>query len=243
MLSAGLLAGKYLAYMFVPIIFIGLICVLFSLFLSEKRITQIDETGKKKSQSIVKIIFANRLILALFAVGLLSNFVYEGADQFWQVLFKEIKHVTANNFGFLTAAGLILVTLSVRFTRKLYDRLTFYVISCFTLTAVALFVSVHLYWSSAIFGLIVYFALKEFVRPAISTHLNRQFNSANRATYLSTYNLTCSIGEVIAGILAGTLVSLYGVEFIFYFSALLAILIPIVFMIIKQKRNKSENKP
>jgi len=87
----------------------------------------------------------------------------------------------------------------------------------------------------SIIAIIIYFILKELIRPAISTHLNILFNSENRATYLSGFNLTCSIGEVAAGLTAGALVAGFGLEFIFYFAAAAAILVPIVFLLIYSK--------
>jgi len=142
------------------------------------------------------------MVTALFAVGLLSNFVYEPVDQFWQVLFSEVKTLGAWYFGIITAAGMVLVVIFAGFSKRLYKWPGFYFSGAFILMA----------------GIIVYFALKELIRPLISTHLNRHFESANRATMLSAYNMVCSIGEVIAGVMAGILAQKYGILFVFKFS-------------------------
>ncbi|UCD93597.1 MAG: MFS transporter [Candidatus Zixiibacteriota bacterium] len=231
MIAGGYLAGRFLPSLFAPVIFIAAVGLAAALFLRESvREESGAEKAKEKARSVAGTVFRNGAVLALFAVGLFSNFVYEPADQFWQVLFSEIKGVPASYFGIFTAAGLILVIAVARFSERLYERLTLYLSICFALVGVALFVAASTAIYPALAGIVVYFALKELVRPAISTHLNRQFESARRATYLSAFNLTCSIGEVAAGITAGILAGKYGVVFIFYFAAVAALVMLIIYL-------------
>jgi DHA3 family tetracycline resistance protein-like MFS transporter len=232
-LLGGFLAGSYLSNLFVPFILIALIGFVLALFLKEARIITSSEGKRKDSQfSIKQLLLRNPIVLALFAVGLFANFAYEPADQFWQVLFSEIKNIEASYFGMIAAAGLILVIAVSKFSGKLYNRLSLYLSICFILIALSLYITANLTIYPALAGIVIYFALKELIRPVISAHLNRALSSERRATYLSAYNMTCSVGEVIAGITAGLLAARFGVLFIFYFSAVAAVFVMVVFLII-----------
>jgi MFS family permease len=235
MITGGYLAGRFLPSLFIPIIIIAAIGFTAALFLRESvREEPGAEKAKERGKSVVGAVFRNRAVLTLFAVGLFSNFAYEPSDQFWQVLFSEIKGVPASYFGIFTAAGLILVIAIAKFSERLYNRLTPYLSVCFALVAIALFTAAITAVYPALVGIVVYFALKELVRPAISTHLNRQFESARRATYLSAFNLTCSIGEVAAGITAGLLAGKYGVVFVFWFAAMAAVAVLVIYLVLSR---------
>jgi len=236
MISGGFLAGYYLSGLFAPFIIIASVGLVLSLFLKEeKSIIKSEHRQKKNSLFTKQLSFRNPLVPALFAVGLFSNFAYEPADQFWQVLFSEIKIFDVSHFGILTAAGLILVVSIVKLSEKLYDkRLSLYLSSCFLLIAVSLYLAAGSSVYPAIAGMVIYFALKELIRPAISTHLNRALSSERRATYLSVYNMTCSVGEVVAGITAGLLAKNFGVIFVFYFSAIAAVIVIAVYLVISR---------
>lgn len=236
MILGGLLAGYALYALFLPIIFAAVGgCLISFLLVEPKRVGRPAPKKTKHLSSLVRLVFRNRAVMTLFAVGLLSNFVYEPADQFWQVLFSEIRSIDPSYFGLITAGGLILVIISARFTQRLYDRLTLYLSGCFVLIALALYIAAE--WSTypAIAGIVVYFAMKELIRPAISTHLNRLFASENRATLLSGYNLTCSVGEVIAGVIAGLLAAKYGVVFVFYVAAAIALFTIGIFILLPNR--------
>ncbi len=239
MIIGGVIAQYYLYILFYPVAAIAFCGMVLSFFLIEsKKNLENDvkiETGKLKP-NLRKIIFSNYKILALFAVGLLANFAFEPVDQFWQVLFSEIKHLPLLSFGFMTGAGLAIVAILARFTEKLYDRLFLYISGCFILMSLALYTTIAFGLYPAVAGIIVYFVMKELIHPVISTHLNRQFNSTNRATYLSTFNLACSIGEVSAGLIAGFLAQNFGVRFIFYFAAVSSMLVPLIYFVISRSR-------
>ncbi len=238
MVVGGIIAQSYLQYIFVPIIFLGLGAPI-SLFLKEHKESEsrISADGKTLGiRGIAKIISNNRLVLALFCVGLMANLACEGADQFWQVLFSEIRGIDMSYYGIMTAAGALLVLLFAKTTEKFYDRLGIYLFASFSLMAVSLVVSAGLANDPAVVGIIFYFAAKEIYRPVISYHINRNIGASNRATVLSGYNLTCSIGEVLAGVGVGMLAGKFGVPAVFYFSAAVALGVPIIFAALSSKK-------
>ncbi len=235
MIIGGFLAQYYLNNLFLPVALIALTGFVLSLFLYEPKIDSVDSLNNKSADTkpnLATLVFSNKKILALFAVGLLANFAYEPVDQFWQVLFSEIKQIPLFSFGLITGSGLAIVAVTAKFTEKLYDRLILYLFSCFILMSLSLYIVNASGLYPAIAGIVVYFVIKELISPVISTHLNKQFNSANRAIYLSSFNLTCSIGEVSAGLIAGFLAETYGVKFIFYFAAISALLVPLIYFVI-----------
>ncbi len=262
MLLGGFLAGSYLSSLFIPFIIIVLIGFVIAMFLKEVGqesptpanikngrsrgdLPYMDENGRSEADllypdsgrfSLKQLLRRKPIVMALFAVGLFANFAYEPADQYWQVLFSEIKNIETSYFGIITAAGLILVIVITKFSEKLYNRLTFYLSGCFILMAISLYMTANMTIYPAIAGIVIYFALKELIRPAISTHLNRALLSERRATYLSAYNMTCSVGEVIAGICAGLLAARFGVMFIFYFSASAAVFVIVVYLAVSKFR-------
>lgn len=239
MISGGFLASKELSLLFYPFTAIAVIGFVTALFLTESGLSEKADTpgeSREKPASLRQAIFGHRAVLALFAVGLLANFAYEPADQFWQVLFSEIKDLPVSLFGILTAAGLGVVALSAGFTKKLYSKLSLYLSGCFLLMAAGIFGAVQLNLYPAVAGIVIYFIMKELVRPAVSTHLNQLFESANRAAYLSSFNLTCSIGEVAAGIIAGILAQQFSVVFVFYVAAVSALIVPFVYRICAGRR-------
>lgn len=226
--TSGLLAGMILGgfiishwpeAVFWPMIFLGGTGAFLALALRERQADlEITAGTHLPSKSTLKAIFGNRLVMILFGAGLLANFAFEPADQYWQVMFSEIRHIPPVYFGIMTAAGLSLVVLTGKLTSRLYRYLSGYLSIAMLIAAAGMFLAAVGPSGSAIAGIIAYFAVRELIRPAISTHLNRSFEGEKRATYLSFYNLTCSIGEVAAGLLAGILAAWQGVVFVFYFA-------------------------
>lgn len=237
MIAGGLIARYYLQYIFVPIIFL---CIGAPISLLLKEPKEMPPEASQRDQAyripqIAKMIFSNKLILSIFCVGLMANLASEGADQFWQVLFSEIKGVDISYYGIITAMGSLLVVILARATSRFYTRLTIYLTASFSLMAFALFSAARFSDYPAVAGIIFYFVAKEIVRPILSYHLNRNINSKSRATILSGYNLTCSIGEVIAGVIVGLIAGTYGVPIVFYFSALTALSVPGVYLFLRSR--------
>ncbi|MEW5922885.1 MAG: MFS transporter [Candidatus Zixiibacteriota bacterium] len=244
MVLGGLIAGAMLPILFIPILVVAIFCLLLTLWLVEKGGDKAGEKPAGGSLSVItETIFSNRMVLALFMVGLAANFVYEPVDQFWQVLFSEIRKLEASFFGMITAAGMILVIVSARLTKRLYEYPGFCLSGAFMFVAAALLIAVWLPLAPAITGIIIYFALKELIRPIISTHLNRRIQSENRATMLSAYNMVCSIGEVAASVLAGLIAQKFGVSFLFYISSAGAVIIPVIYIVVSGgRKSKSQNR-
>lgn len=240
MILGGLLAGSILPYLFAPVIFLGAVALSISLFLSESKSVSgknPDIAGSAKTgKSIITNILHHKTLTALFAVGLMANLSFEGADQYWQVLFSEIINIRPEYFGIITAAGLIIVILTARFSERLYHRLSLYLGGCFALIAFSLFLTAAGGVPAALIGIVTYFALKEMIRPAISYHLNLSIPSNKRAVYLSGYNLSCSIGEVGAGVLVGLMAAEYGVPCVFKFAAVSALGILVIYLILQNLR-------
>ena len=236
MIAGGWLAGVMLPLLFLPVTFLALGGFVVAFFLSEPGIKPGRLASDKKDGSLLKTIFTSRAILALFVVGLLANVVYEPVDQFWQVLFAEIRGVDVSLFGFITAVGLIAVVILAGPVRRMYNRPAFGLLSGFLIMAGALYLSTRDGQYPAIAGIVVYFILKELIRPVLATQLNKRFDGSRRATYLSAFNLTCSVGEVAAGLLAGVLASWYGVITLFHFAAAGAVVVPLIYLLISKRK-------
>lgn len=175
-------------------------------------------------------------MIALFAVGLLSNFAFEPADQYWQVLFDEIKQFNVSHFGLITASALIISALLTKITQRFYSSPVIYISGCFIIVALGPYMASQFEINLAVLGIVAYFAFKELIRPVISIHLNLNYHEADRATFLSSYNLTCSIGEVAAGLLAGFTVTMIGINNLFVASACVAFIIPIIYVLIRKAK-------
>ncbi len=173
--------------------------------------------------------------MAIFVVGVFANLVFEGVDQYWQVLFGEIRKIDIAYFGFFTAVGALLTLVFVRFSERYYNKLGSYLAACFFSIAVLLWAMPRISNNYAVNALVAYFLFKELIRPALSTHLNRQYKGPNRAAFLSGYNLVCSVGEVLAGVIVGLLARQFGVPIVFYFGAVAAIAVPPIFLILSKK--------
>lgn len=237
MITGGLLAEWRLPALFLPLLGFSAIGAVLALLLVEPEPEPIADKDKAPGPSLWKFIWGNPVVAALFAVGLLANFIYEPIDQFWQVLFSEIREIDPAFFGLMTASGLGLVIIFTRWLKKLYHYLTAYLAACFIILSVALYLAALSDRYPAVVGIVVYFSIKEMVRPVISTHLNRHLESKNRATYLSAYNLTCSIGEVAASLLAGILAAQFGVVFLFYFGSMTATVLIGIYLVLKNGKN------
>jgi DHA3 family tetracycline resistance protein-like MFS transporter len=87
---------------------------------------------------------------------------------------------------------------------------------------------------------VLYFTAKELVRPLFSVAINRAIDSSGRATFLSGYNLTCSIGEVGSGLLVGFLASRLGLPAIFVICG--AILVVVIIGVLFSSRAVFEGR-
>jgi MFS family permease len=244
MIAGGFLASRFLPYLFAPFIILAILGAIISFYLAEPPRNLISASGGKSRKGISAIFHAiksSRIIMAIFIVGVFSNLVFEGVDQYWQVLFSEIKGISTSYFGLMTAAGALIVLAVIRRAEKYFDRLDYYLLACFILLAAGIFVAARSSIYPAMMGIVAYFVIKELISPALATHLNRGFTGADRATFLSSYNLFCSAGEVAAGIAVGFLAGRLGVIIVFYISGAVALVVPLLFIVIST-RNSSHRK-
>ncbi|MEW6016077.1 MAG: MFS transporter [Candidatus Zixiibacteriota bacterium] len=239
MIAGGIIGGAAPEYLFLPFTFIFFAGFLSSFLLKEvhrSRLTGERTSLKVDFKALIESVSRVPVIALLFAVGALVNFSFEGVDQFWQVLLSEIKMVDITYFGLITLSGSLLVLALSRRLEKYYERLrmTLSILlfgAGISIAATAIAPS----WSAAAF-LILFFALKELIRPVLSTNLNRFYRGNNRATFLSGFNLVNSIGEVLAGLTAGLIVQTTVVPVLFYLSAAVAVGIGgAVVMVVKSK--------
>ncbi len=224
MIGGGLLAGRFLPYLFLPVILIAFAGVPIALLLREPKPSNTTaKSDKTPLRSLIASVFSRSALPALFAVGLFANFTYEGVDQYWQVLFAELRRVDPVWFGLITSAGLVVVVVTADLLKRWYRHITAYLTVGFMLMAVALYLAASGPPLFAVAGIVAFFALKELIRPAISTNINQSIKNHHRATVLSGYNLTCSVGEVLAGVGIGLLASRYGVISVFHIAAISAV--------------------
>ncbi len=237
MLGGGYLGGIALSSLFIPLTGIMLIGFFASLFLVEPK--REDEASSAITlpphPGILRVIFGNRTVAALFMVGLLANLAFEPADQYWQVLFGEVRHLDPEWFGYLTGAGLILSAIISKATGRWFKYPGIYLSFAIIIFGIGLYAAANFSAGWAITGIIVFFVVKTVIQPVVSTNLNLQYTSMNRAAFLSSYNLTCSVGEVAAGLGAGVLISRIGAAGLFEYAAFFALLIPLAFILIYQK--------
>jgi len=243
MVAGGFLASRFLPYLFAPFIILAILGTIFSFYLTEpprNLILGSGERTRKGISAVFHLMNSSKIIMAIFVVGIFSNLAFEGVDQYWQVLFSEMRGIGISYFGLMTAIGALIVITIMRWAERHFDNLKYYLLTCFFLLAAAIFASVRFSLYPAVVGIIAYFVFKELISPALSTHLNRRFAGTDRATFLSSYNLCCSVGEVAAGIAVGFLAGKLGVTFVFYFSAAVAMIVPMLFMVIKRKISINE---
>jgi DHA3 family tetracycline resistance protein-like MFS transporter len=243
MVGGGFLASRFLPYLFAPFIILAILGTIFSFYLTEPPRNLILGSGERTRKGISAVFHfmnSSKIIMAIFVVGIFSNLAFEGVDQYWQVLFSEMRGIGISYFGLMTAAGALIVIAIMRLAEKYFNRLDHYLMACFVLLAAGIFLATRFSVYPAVAGIIAYFVIKELISPALSTYLNRSFAGADRATFLSSYNLCCSVGEVAAGIGVGLLAGERGVTFVFYFSAAVALVVPMLFMVIKRKISINE---
>lgn len=164
---------------------------------------------------LMKRLNAVTLLRVVFVTSLVANFSFEGADQYWQVLAGEYDRFPVAYFGVITAAGAVLAFLLVgqvvrRFTGTLALPTLILLLAGAAISAMpnvpALILPILL---------IVYFVGRELINPLFSITINRAIDSEGRATFLSAYNMTCSVGEVAAGLIVGSIAAALGIPVVF----------------------------
>jgi MFS family permease len=155
------------------------------------------------------------LLRTVFVISLVANFSFEGADQYWQVLAGEYDRFPVAWFGVITAAGALLAFLLVGRAVKRFSGTLALPALILLVTGVAISTMPNIPAAALPVLLVLYFIGRELIAPLFSITINRAIESEGRATFLSAYNLTCSMGEVAAGLVVGMIASSLGIPVVF----------------------------
>lgn len=167
----------------------------------------------------------DRVIPAIFFLALVANFAFEGVDQFWQIFLSDFGEFEVSSFGWLTATGAVVAFFAVGpMVKKTSGNLTV-IILLLLVTGVIISSLPTAPWETMVpFILVLYFVMREVISPLFSTAINLSIESAGRATFLSAFNMTCSVGEVISGLLVGLIASYLGLPIVFLFCGTVLVL-------------------
>lgn len=232
MIAAGYAYSRNVSVTFYPVLFGGIAGLATSWFFVDTRRQRQDGTGEFFAP--LKLMFRRLKISAvlkvLFILALTANFAFETADQYWQVLLSELFEIDVEYFGYLTAAGAALAFFLVgpivrrskgQVTTSMLILLLSGIIISSLPNAPTLFIP---------YLLILYFVTKEITAPLFSYAINSIIDSEGRATFLSGFNLTCSIGEVGAGLVIGFIASRLGLPVVFVVGGSVLVLVVIAML-------------
>ena len=221
MLVSSWLFVDFMPIAFAPVLIGGVIGFLLCFALSESQPVSNPNAVNKRPSIFrpVKLMFErlkqSSLLLTIFILALVMNFAFEGADQYWQVLVTEIFNLDIAYFGVLTAAGALLAFVLIGpITRRFTGNLSLPFLILF-LAGVIISSLPNVTASLLPFLLILYFSTKELINPLFGVAINSTIEAEGRATFLSGYNMTCSVGEVVSGLLVGSLASTMGLPVVF----------------------------
>jgi len=260
----GLIFGGYLASFnlrltWVPFTFIFLFGFLFLFFLmreeyrkkinkdtasllsrcirkKEKPFKQLRDT-LREGFSVLKF---ERILLALILLGLFSEFSNETISQYWQVHFNENLNLNPEYFGWIVATSSVILILSLNLVLKLSSKFkteaNFVVLLQigFIISLVIIALSINPY-----IAIILFIALQTFQgfkEPILLDLYNKSIPSHRRATLLSFINLTCSTGEVLAGLCIGLFALRFGLRVTFLLGSFVLIAGIIIFFMVKRKK-------
>lgn len=233
MMTAGYLFSQNVSITFYPVLVGGLAGLGISLFF-----VPVDSDYAADRQAswaaplgeMVRRIKLISILRVIFILSLAANFAFEAADQYWQVLLSELFNVDVKYFGFLTAAGAVMAFASVGPCLKRFSGGISLPLFILLLAGIVISSLPNLPAAALPFLLILYFAAKELVGPLFSIAINSAIGPAGRATFLSGYNLTCSIGEVGAGLMVGLIASRVGLPAVFVIGGGFLVLVIITVM-------------
>lgn len=170
----------------------------------------------------------------IFLVSLAANFSFEGADQYWQVLGTELFDIDVAYFGVLTALGAVLAFILVGPVVRRFSGNLSMPLLIILLAGVAISSMPNISGMLLPTLLVIYFVSKELIIPLFSTSINTAIASEGRATFLSGYNLTCSIGEVASGLIVGYIAAYLGLPVVFVLCGGLLVLFTLVMLVYSQ---------
>lgn len=240
MLTAGYLYTMNVSVTFYPILIGGCAGAIGAAFFSSNQAAK--ATGSpgffEPLKSLFRQINLSGALKVIFLASLVANFSFEGVDQYWQILCSEFFEINVRAFGFITAAGAIIAFFLVgpivrRTAGGISGALLILLIAGVNISSLP-----HMPRLVLPVMLVVHFFCKEIVSPLFSVSINSIIPSAGRATFLSGYNLTCSIGEVGAGLIIGVIASELGIPAVFVFGG--ALLVVFIFGVMVVCRSSLE---
>ncbi|MCP4569644.1 MAG: MFS transporter [FCB group bacterium] len=218
MLGAGFLFIANVSITFYPILLGGLAGLGASMFfvVNEKGDTDGQRLGFfAPIGNMLRQIKISPLLKIIFILSVAANFSFEGADQYWQILSSEIYDIDIRYFGLLTAAGAVIAFFLVGpVTRRAAGGISL-PLMILILAGVVISSLPNIPAMLLPLLLILYFICKEMITPTFSIMINRAIKAEGRATFLSGYNLACSVGEVGSGLIVGIIASRLGLPVVF----------------------------
>lgn len=218
MIVAGYAYSHHVSVTFYPVLFGGVAGLGVSwMFVDARRGNSKDGAPRFFAPVVLMIqrLKISAVLKALFILALTANFAFEAADQYWQVLLSEFFEIDVEYFGYLTAAGALLAFILIGpVVRRSRGQVSLPVL---ILLVSGIIISSLPNAPTVIipYLLILYFVTKEMITPLFSYAINSIIDSEGRATFLSGFNLTCSVGEVGAGLLVGFIASRLGLPVVF----------------------------
>ncbi len=249
---SGLILGGYLASFNMKLVWLPFTIVFFVLCLfliqkmkedyelertiSEKIISKFSETIRQS----LKVLKAQKLILALILLSLFSEFSFETISQFWQVHFDENLSLSIKYFGWILVIASILTILfidrvikfSERFRQEIFSLIILEFLFLVSLLLIALTVSPVL----AVIFFILLQTFRNFKEPIFLDLYNKHIPSQQRATLLSFQSLVGSGGEVLAGLLIGMVAQKFGLRTTFGFGTAMLFVGIITFLLLLRSR-------
>jgi len=226
MLMAGYLYTMNMSITFYPILIGGCLGAIGASFYARVQPEKGTEPHRffEPLKSLFHQITLSGSLKVIFLASLVANFSFEGVDQYWQILCSEFFDINIKAFGFITAAGALIAFFLVgpivrRTAGGISSALLILLIAGVNISSLP-----HVPRIILPVMLVMYFICKELVSPLFSISINSIIPDAGRATFLSGYNLTCSIGEVGAGLIIGVMASELGIPAVFVLSGSLLVI-------------------
>ncbi|MCK5124856.1 MAG: MFS transporter [candidate division Zixibacteria bacterium] len=237
MIGAGWVFAGYAEFAFYPVLVGGILGFIGSLFFIRNQSKESDKISLLEPvRQMFRQVKLIPLLKIIFWTSLVANFAFEGADQYWQVLSSEMFDIDVSFFGIITAVGAVFAFVLVgplvkRFSGNISLPLLIILLAGITISSMPNITGILL---PAL--LVIYFVCKELIVPLFSTAINSVISSEGRATFLSGYNLTCSVGEVASAIAAGYIVTYLGLPVVFVLCGGVLVLFTLVMLVLSQLR-------
>lgn len=231
MIAAGYIFSRNISITFYPVLAGGMAGFFTALLYVDSREPERPGPASGFFQPftlMVRRIRASATLKTVFVLALVANFAFEAADQYWQVLLSELFEVDVKYFGYLTAAGALLAFVAVGPVVRRSSGLISLPMLILLVSGIIISSLPNAPALTIPYLLILYFVTKELISPLFSYAINSIIDADGRATFLSGYNLTCSVGEVGSGLLVGLIASRLGLPVVFVVGGSLLVLSVIV---------------